>query len=158
MQCNSFSEKCIAWCVHSPLSEYRKIFIWGHWKKYVCWGRGGGRFIEKITKTGLGGSYHVCTFAFLKKNAEIFKIKFYSYSPFFPLIIITVKIIKQIIMKDNNIQSCQWLAYDRFRQPFLLCTTFRSFLCTVHYFLCAFAAEMAAYSLVRENVYFVISS
>ena len=68
---------------------------------------GGGRFIEKITKTGLGGSYHVCTFAFLKKNAEIFKIKFYSYSPFFPLIIITVKIIKQIIMKDNNIQSCQ---------------------------------------------------
>ena len=69
--------------------------------------RSGGGVIEKRTKTGLGGSYHVCTFAFLKKNAEIFKIKFYSYSPFFPLIIITVKIIKQIIMKDNNIQSCQ---------------------------------------------------
>ena len=95
---------------------------------------------------------------FFKKNAEIFKIKFYNYSPFFPLIIITVKIIKQTIMKDNNIQSCQWLACDRFRQPFLLCATFRSFPCTVHYFLCAFSAEMAAYSLVRENVYFVFSS
>ena len=69
-----------------------------------------------------------------------------------------VKIIKQTIMKDNNIQSCQRMACDRFRQSFLLCATFRSFLCTVHYFLCAFSAERAAYSLVRENVYFVISS
>ena len=41
------------------------------------------------------------------------------------------------------------------RQPLLLCTTFHSFLCTVHYFLCAFSAKMATYSLVIDNVYFV---
>ena len=27
----------------------------------------------------------MCTFAFVKKNAEIFKMKFYSYSPVFPI-------------------------------------------------------------------------
>ena len=158
MQCNSFSEKCIVWCVHSTLSEYRKIFIWGHSKKYVCWGRRGGEVHWKKNKNRVRWVLSCVYVRFFKKNAEIFKIKFYNYSPFFPLIIITVKIIKQTIMKDNNIQSCQWLACDRFRQPFLLCATFRSFPCTVHYFLCAFSAEMAAYSLVRENVYFVFSS
>ena len=66
----------------------------------------------------------------------------------FLLIIITVWDIKQTIMKDYNIQSCQWMACDLFRQPFLLCTTFRFFSCTVHYFLCAFLAKMATYSLV----------
>ena len=48
------------------------------------------------------------------------------------------------------------MACDRFRRPFLLCTTFRSFLCTVHDFLCAFSAKVAAYSLVKDNVYSVI--
>ena len=97
------------YCMMCALTFIRiqENFHMGSLKEVRLLRTGGGRFIEKITKTGLGGSYHVCTFAFLKKNAEIFKIKFYSYSPFFPLIIITVKIIKQIIMKDNNIQSCQ---------------------------------------------------
>ena len=27
----------------------------------------------------------MCTFTLKKKNAEIFKIKFYSYSPIFPI-------------------------------------------------------------------------
>ena len=27
----------------------------------------------------------MCTFAFFKKNTEIFKMKFYSYSPVFPI-------------------------------------------------------------------------
>ena len=27
----------------------------------------------------------MCTFAFFKKNAEILKMKFYSYSPVFPI-------------------------------------------------------------------------
>ena len=41
-------------------------------------------------KSEQGGSYHVCTFAFLTKNAEIFKIKFYSYSLVFPLIVMKI--------------------------------------------------------------------
>ena len=36
---------------------------------------------------------------------------------FFLLIIMVVWNIKQTIMKDYNVQSCQWMAYDRFRQP-----------------------------------------
>ena len=47
---------------------------------------------------------------------------------------------------------------DWFFCTLLLCKTFRSFFCTVHYFLCAFSAKMATYSLVIDNVYFVISS
>ena len=38
---------------------------------------------EQKRKEG-GGSEHVCTFALFKKNAEIFKMKFYSYSPVVP--------------------------------------------------------------------------
>ena len=42
--------------------------------------------IEKQTKTNRGrGSEHVSTLAFLKNNAEIFKMNFYSYSPVFPI-------------------------------------------------------------------------
>ena len=52
-------------------------------------------------------------------------------------------------MEDYNIQSCQWMECDHFRQPFVLCTTFCSFLCTVQYFICAYfiSAKMATYSL-----------
>ena len=58
-------------------------------KKYVRWGGEGGGGgvllgIEKQTKTNRGRGVlafmYVC---FLKKNAEIFKVKFYSYSPVF---------------------------------------------------------------------------
>ena len=45
-----------------------------------------------------------------------------------------------------------------FLHAFTLMYSFRSFLCTVHYFLCAFSAKTATYSLVLDNVYFVISS
>ena len=45
---------------------------------------GGHRKVNKNEK-GEGGSCHVCTFAFFKKNDEIFKMKCYSYSPVFPV-------------------------------------------------------------------------
>ena len=51
---------------------------------------------------------------------------------FFLLIIMSVQNIKQTITKDYNIQSWLWIAHNRFCQPFLLCTTFCSFLCAVH--------------------------
>ena len=40
---------------------------------------------NKEGEGGGGGSQHVCTFALKKKNAQIFKMKFYSYSPVFPI-------------------------------------------------------------------------
>ena len=57
------------------------------------------------------------TFAFFKKNAELSKWSFIVILQFFLLIIMAVWNIKQTIMKDYNIQSCQWMACDRFRQP-----------------------------------------
>ena len=87
-----------------------------------------------------------------KGGPEIFKMKFYSYSPVFPVGYNSSMNIKQTIMKDYNIQSSQLMTCDCFRQLFLLCTIFRYFFCTVHYFLCAFSAKMATYSLgVLEN-------
>ena len=80
---------------------------------------------------------------FLKKLMRFSKWFFIAILQFVLLIIMAVWNIKQTIMKDYNIQSCQWMACDRFRQPFLLCTTFCSFLCTVHCFLCAFSSKMA---------------
>ena len=76
-----------------------------------------------------------------KKTLRFPSWSFIIILQFFLLIIMAVWNIKQTIMKDYNIQSCQWMVCDCFRQPFLLCTTFRSFLCTVHYFLCAFSAK-----------------
>ena len=110
------------------------------------------RVIEKQTKTnrGRGGPSMMYVSFFLKKCWDILQ--------FFLLIKMAVWNIKQTIMKDYNIQSCQWMACDCFRQPFLLCLTFHSFLCTVHYFPCVFSAKMAIYSLVMDNVHFVISS
>ena len=72
---------------------------------------------------------------------------------FFLLIIMAARNIKQTIKKDYNIQSCQWMVCDHFRQPFLISTTVCSFLCTVNYFLCAFSAKIATYSLVIDIVY-----
>ena len=118
--------------------------------------------IEMRTKTKRGRKergVQSCVYVrFFKKMLRFSKWSFIVILQFFLLIIMAVWNIKQTIMKDYNIQSCQWMVCDRFRQPFLLCTTFRSFLCTVHYFLCAFSAKMATYSLVIDNVYFVISS
>ena len=54
-------------------------------KKYVRWGEGGGGHwkASKNEQGEGGGSYHLCTFTFLKKDTEIFKMKFYSYSTVF---------------------------------------------------------------------------
>ena len=42
--------------------------------------------IEKRTKSDRGREVLACVYVrFLKKNAEIFKMKFYSYSPVFPI-------------------------------------------------------------------------
>ena len=96
--------------------------------------RGGGESFKSEQKwTGGGGVLAFVYIRFFKKNAEIFKMKFYIYSPVFPI--------------DHN--------EDWFFGTLLLCTTF---LCTVHYFPCTFLAKMAIYSLVIDNVYFVISS
>ena len=63
--------------------QYHKVTHRGHSKStFVEEGRG---VIEKQTKTNRErGVLHVCTFAFFKKKPEIFKMKFYSYSPVFP--------------------------------------------------------------------------
>ena len=58
-----------------------------------------------------------CVYVRFLKNAEIFKMKFIVVLQFFLLIIIAAWNINQTIMKDYNIQSCQWEACDRFRQP-----------------------------------------
>ena len=66
---------------------------------------------------GEGGGSSVCVRSlFFKKNAEI-KIKFLIILQFFLLIIMAVWNIKLNIMKDYIIQSCQWMACNRFRQP-----------------------------------------
>ena len=112
-------------------------------------GRGGecGQWKANKNEQGEGRSWHVCKFAFLKKMLRFSKWSFIVILQFFLLIIMVVW---NTIMKDYNIQSCQWMACDHFRQPFLLCTTFCSFLCTVHYFICAFSTKMATYSLVID--------
>ena len=61
------------------------ITIRGHSKsKFVE--KGGGGVIEKQTKPNRGTGVLACVYVrFLKKNAEIFKMKFYSYSSAFPI-------------------------------------------------------------------------
>ena len=47
---------------------------------------GGGVVIENLTKTNRGRGILACVYVcFFKKNAGIFKMKFYSYSPVFPI-------------------------------------------------------------------------
>ena len=65
--------------------QYHKVTHRGHSKStFVEEGRG---VIEKRTKTnrGRGGCPSICVRSLFKKNAEIFKMKFYSYSPVFPI-------------------------------------------------------------------------
>ena len=135
-----------------------KIFR-GHSKStFVEEGMGEGSLKSEQKRTG-GRGVLTCVYVRFKKNMLRFsKWSFIAIFQFFLLIIMPIWNIKQTIMKDYNIQSYQWMACDRFRGPFLLCTTFRSFLYTVHYFPCTFSAKMASYSLVIDNVYFVISS
>ena len=143
------------------MKNARKCLTRGHSKStFVEEGRRrGGEVTEKWIKTNRGRGVLACVYVrFFKKNILRFsKWSFIIILQFFLLIIMAVWNIKQTIMKDCNIQSCQWMACDRFRHNFLLCTNFCSFLCTVDYFLYAFPAKMATYSLVIDNVYFVIS-
>ena len=114
----------------------------------------GGALKREQKQMGRGcTSMYVCSYFFLKKMLGFWKWSFIILQ-FFLLIIMAVW---NTIMKDYNIWSYQWMGCDFFRQPFLLCTTF-CFLCTVHYFLYTFSAKMATYSLVIDNVHFVISS
>ena len=56
-----------------------------HSKSTFVEGRGEG-VIEKRTKTNRGRGVLAFVYVrFLKKNAEIFQMKFYSYSPVFPI-------------------------------------------------------------------------
>ena len=80
---------------------------------------GGVHWKGNKNRQGQGGRsmcVHWLFLLFLKKNCEIFKIKFYIYSPVFP-IDMAVWNIEQTNMKDYNIQSCQWMARDIFHQP-----------------------------------------
>ena len=106
---------------------------------------GGGEegVIEKWTKTNREKGVLACVYShfLIKKMLRFSKWSFIVILQFFLLIIIAVWNIKQTIMKDYNIQSCQWMVCDRFCQPFLLWTNFYSFLYTVHYFLCIFSGK-----------------
>ena len=132
----------------------------GHSKStFVEEGSEGGNWKANKNEQEEGQGVLACVYVcfFKKKMLRLSKWSFIVILHFFLLIIMAVWNIKQTIMKDCNIQSCQWMACDRFRHNFLLCTNFCSFLCTVDYFLYAFPAKMATYSLVIHNVYFVIS-
>ena len=63
----------------------RPVMVRGHTKStFVQDGRGG--VIEKRTKKKREGEcLSMCVRSLFKKNAEIFKMKFYSYSPVFPI-------------------------------------------------------------------------
>ena len=58
----------------------------GHSKStFVDEGRGRG-VIEKPTKTNRGRGVLACVYVrFFKKDAEIFKMRFFSFSPIFPV-------------------------------------------------------------------------
>ena len=61
------------------------IFVRGH-SKVRSLSRGGGEVIKKRTKTNRARGILSCVYVrFLKKNAEISKMKFYSSSPVFPI-------------------------------------------------------------------------
>ena len=59
------------------------IMIRGHSKITFVEGRGRGSLKSKQKRTGEGGRLSICLRSLFKQNAEIFKMKFYSYSPVF---------------------------------------------------------------------------
>ena len=74
--------------------------------------RGGGRgSLKSKQKWTVGGGVLACL---LKKMLRFSKWSFTVIFQFFLLIIMAVWNIKQIIMKDYNIQSCQWMVCDYF--------------------------------------------
>ena len=73
----------------------------------------------KANKNEQGEGVLACLYVrFLKKNILRFsKWSFTVILQFFLLLIMAVWNIKQTILTDYNIPSCQWIACDRFRQP-----------------------------------------
>ena len=64
---------CCKWCCK------------GSFKKYVRWGEEGGDK-WKTNKNEQGEGVLACVYVcFFKKDAEVFKMKFYSYSPVFAI-------------------------------------------------------------------------
>ena len=59
----------------------------GSFKKYVRWERGeGGHWKTNKNEHGEGEGVLACVYVrFFKKHADIFKMKFESYSPVFPI-------------------------------------------------------------------------
>ena len=111
---------CVVFIYVSINKNYRDIFnLGGHSKSMFV--------EEKRTKTNMRGRLSLCIRSLLKKMLRFSKWSFIVILQFFLLIIMAAWNIKQTIMKDYNIQSCQWMAFDRFRQSFLLCTAFISF-------------------------------
>ena len=90
----------------------------GSFKKYVRWGEYGKGSLQSDQKRKGGGELLAFVYVhFFKKMPRFWKWSFIVILQFFLLIIMAVWNIKQIIMKDYNIQFCQWMTCDRFRQP-----------------------------------------
>ena len=142
---NSSGDKLSPWKIPLLIST-SNIFPGSHSKSTFVEEWKEGRSLKSKQKWTGEGSPSMCVhLLFVKKMLRFSKGSFLDILQFFLLIVMTILNIKQTIMKYHNIQSCKWMACDRFRQPFLFCRTFRSFLCTIHYFLCAFSAKMATY-------------
>ena len=74
--------------------------------------------LESEQKWTWEGGVLACVYVrFFKKNLRFSKWPFILILQFFLLTIMTVWNVKQTVMKDYNIQSCQSMACDYFRQP-----------------------------------------
>ena len=92
-----------------------------------------------------------CENKIFKKMLKFSKGSFIVILQFFLLIIMAVWNFKQTIMKDYNIQTCQWMTRDRFRQPFLLCSTFRSY--NPFYFAQLFCSQLFVSQFLFYNFF-----
>ena len=92
----------------TPLEDIQKV-------RLLRRGRG---VLEKRTKTNKGRGVLACVYVrfFKKKMLRFSKWSFIVILQFFLLIIMVIWNIKRTIMKDCDIQFCQWMACDRFRQ------------------------------------------
>ena len=126
-------------------------------KKYVRWrgdwGEGGG-LKSKQKQTGGDGDL-ACVYAFFKKSTVIFKRKFYSHSPVFPIdyngsMKYHHERFQYSVLSMNGVQSLSPVLFTLHNFSFF------SLHCPL--FSLRIFSKMATYSLVINNVYFVISS
>ena len=123
--------------LHSVTDLSNPLICLGFILKVHSLRRGGGCHWK--ANRGRSGEVLACVyFRFLKKMLRFSKSSFIVILQLFLLIIMAVWNIKQSIMKEDNIQSCHWMVCDCFHEPLLLCTTFCSFICTIHYFFVHF--------------------